>query len=70
MDVVFRVDISERPEEVEEKTRVGDWETDTIVGSRHRGALVSLVDRASKPVFLSKVGAKTAEEVGSAGNAR
>ena len=37
-----RVDISERPQEVEEKSRVGDWEADTIIGSRHLGALVSL----------------------------
>ena len=28
-----RVDISERPEEVEEKSRVGDWEADTIMVS-------------------------------------
>ena len=61
-----RVDISQRPGEVEAKTRVGDWEADTIIGSRHRGALVSLVDRASKFVFLSKAGAKTAQEVGDA----
>ena len=61
-----RVDISERPKEVERKERVGDWEVDTITGSRHRGALVSVVDRASKFTFLSKVGAKTAQEVGDA----
>ena len=61
-----RVDISERPGEVEEKSRVGDWEADTIIGSRHLGALVSLVDRASKFMFLSKVRAKTAQEVGEA----
>ncbi len=61
-----RADISERPGEVEEKSRVGDWEADTIIGSRHLGALVSLVDRASKFTFLSKVGRKTAEEVGNA----
>ncbi len=61
-----RVDISERPREVEEKSRVGDWEADTIIGSRHLGALFSLVDRASKFTFLGKVGAKTAEEVGNA----
>ena len=61
-----RVDISERPGEVEEKSRVGDWEVDTIIGSRHLGALVSLVDRASKFMFLSKVRAKTAQEVGEA----
>ena len=61
-----RVDISQRPKAVEAKSRVGDWEADTITGSRHRGALVSLVDRHSKFVFLSKVDAKTAGEVGDA----
>ena len=61
-----RVDITQRPAEVEEKNRVGDWEADTIVGTKHRGALVSLVERASKFVCLHKVGAKTAREVGDA----
>ena len=61
-----RVDISERPEEVEEKSRVGDWEVDTIVGAGRRGAIVSLVDRASKFTYLRKVGARTAQQVGDA----
>ena len=46
-----RVDISERPAIVEGKVRVGDWEEDTIVGARHSGAIVSMVDRASKFTF-------------------
>ena len=49
-----RVDISERPEE--EKSRVGDWEGDTIMGARHRGAALSLVDRASRFTFLALLG--------------
>ena len=61
-----RVDISQRPKEVEGKNRVGDLEADTIVGPGRRGALVSLVDRASKFTYLRKVGAKTAQEVGDA----
>jgi IS30 family transposase len=61
-----RVDISERPKEVEDKNRVGDWEADTIVGGGYRGALVSVVERVSKFVFLRKVGKKTAGEVGGA----
>ena len=61
-----RVDISERPREAEGKTRVGDWEADTIIGARNRGALVSVVDRKSKFTFLTKVGAKTQQEVGNA----
>ena len=61
-----RVDISERPAIVEEKVRVGDWEVDTIVGARHSGAIVSMVDRASKFTFLHPVERKTAAEVSAA----
>lgn len=61
-----RVDISERPEVVEAKERVGDWEADTIIGKGHSGALVSLVDRASKYTLLERVGRKTADAVGNA----
>lgn len=28
--------------------RAGDWEVDTMIGGGHRGALVSMVDRATK----------------------
>ena len=43
-----RVDIDERPKIVESKNRLGDWELDTIIGKNHNGAIVSMVDRASK----------------------
>jgi len=58
-----RIDIEERPDVVEEKTRLGDWELDTIIGSGQSGAIVSMVDRASKLTKLAKVSQKTAEEV-------
>ena len=64
--IADRVDISRRPAEVENKKRVGDWELDTIVGSRHRGAVVSLVDRASKYTFLELVRTKASAEVNAA----
>ncbi len=51
---------------MEAKERIGDWEADTIVGKGHSGALVSLVDRASKYTLLQRVGRKTAAAVGSA----
>ena len=41
-----RVDISERLGIVEEKSRIGDWEANTIIGAGHRGAIVTLVGRA------------------------
>src|SRR3990167_7836221 len=58
-----RVDIKERPDVVEEKTRLGDWELDTIIGAQHRGAIVSMVERTTKLTKLKKVFHKTAEEV-------
>ena len=61
-----RVDIDQRPSIVEEKTRLGDWELDTIIGAGHKGVIVSMVERASKLTKLVKVSHKTAEEVGQA----
>jgi len=58
-----RVDIDERPAIVEKKSRLGDWEIDTIIGKKHKGAIVSMVDRHSKFTLLAKVSRKTAYEV-------
>ena len=58
-----RIDIEKRPTIVEEKSRVGDWEVDTIIGKDHKGAIVSMVDRHSKLTMLAKVSRKTAHEV-------
>jgi transposase, IS30 family len=58
-----RVDIDERPAIVEEKTRLGDWELDTIIGTGQSGAIVSMVERASKRTMLVKTSGKTAQEV-------
>lgn len=58
-----RVDIDERPAIVEDKTRLGDWELDTIIGTGQSGAIVSMVDRASKLAMLIKTSGKTAQEV-------
>ncbi len=58
-----RVDIRERLAVVDEKTRVGDWEVDTIIGSRHRGAVVSVVDRVLKDTCLALVVGTTAAAV-------
>lgn len=42
-----RIGISQRPVEVEERVTVGHWECDTMIGANHRGALVTLVERAT-----------------------
>lgn len=61
-----RIDIKERPLIVEEKSRLGDWELDTIIGAGQSGAIVSMVERTSKLTKLAKVSRKTAEETESA----
>jgi IS30 family transposase len=58
-----RVDIDQRPKIVDRKLRFGDLELDTIVGARHKGAIVSIVDRASKLSWLIAVQRATADRV-------
>lgn len=58
-----RVDISERPEIVTKKERLGDWEADLVSGSHHRGFLVTLVERKGKFTLIGHVVRKTAEAV-------
>jgi IS30 family transposase len=58
-----RVDIDQRPIIVEQKTRIGDFELDTIVGANHKGAIVSIVDRCSKYAMLELVPQGTKEAV-------
>lgn len=58
-----RRSIEERPQVVALRTRLGDWEADTIIGRNHQQALVSLAERKSKLVRLAKVTHNTAELV-------
>lgn len=58
-----RIDLAERPSIVEEKSRLGDWEIDTVIGKGHKGAVVSMVERHSKRTLLAPVSRKTAHEV-------
>lgn len=61
--IIGRVDISERPAIIETRSRLGDWEGDTVVGLGHRSALVTLVDRKSRYTKIVKVEHNTAELV-------
>ncbi|MGB6423613.1 MAG: IS30 family transposase [Anaerolineales bacterium] len=58
-----RVSIDQRPAEVETRQRLGDWEVDTIIGKRHKQALVTLIERKSRLVFMRKVEQRTAGAV-------
>lgn len=58
--------IDVRPAIVDEKARIGDWEIDTIIGKRHKQAIISIVERVSKKTILKKVPTKTAKLVAQA----
>ena len=58
-----RVSIEERPETVNNKVRIGDWEVDTIIGKNHQYALVTAVERKTKFTCMSKVEKRSAELV-------
>lgn len=55
--------IAERPKEVQEKVRFGDWEGDTIVGKDHKGAILTLVERISKLTFMVRLEGRNSESV-------
>lgn len=61
-----RVGIEERPDIVDDKQRVGDFEVDTIVGAQRRGSILSIVDRKTKLTFLALLPRGTASNVSAA----
>ncbi len=58
--IPHRIDIAERPLIVASKSRLGDWEGDTIVGAQHKGALLTHVERKSLFTTISKLPRPTA----------
>jgi IS30 family transposase len=46
------VSIDERPSIVEDKSRIGDWEIDLVIGKGHSGALVTIVERKTSFTVL------------------
>ena len=56
--------IEERPEASEARDEPGaDWEGDLIIGSKHKQAIVTLVDRCTRFTFIAKVPFNTAQAV-------
>ena len=55
-----RVPIEHRPPQVEQKQRFGDLEIDTIIGKNHKGAIVTINDRATGMLLMKKVERKEA----------
>lgn len=62
--------IEERPKIVEKRSRVGDWEDDTLVSRQSNGRVKSVNERKTGVVFFEKVKDGTMEECDSAVRAR
>jgi len=61
--IPHQVSIDERPAVVENRSRFGDWELDTVIGKNHKQALVTIVERKSRITLTKKVVRKTADNV-------
>ncbi len=61
-----RRSIEERPEIVDQRQRIGDWEVDTMIGKGHHQAIVTLTERKSRFALLRKVERRKANLVSAA----
>ena len=61
-----RVGIEQRPSVVDRRTRLGDWEGDTVIGRGHSGVLVTLVERMSRFTLACCLPNREAEPVSAA----
>jgi IS30 family transposase len=52
--IIDRVSIDERPKVVEDKSRIGDWEGDTVESAGKSAYIATVVDRKSK-ILLAKI---------------
>ncbi|MDP5211370.1 IS30 family transposase, partial [Microbulbifer sp. 2205BS26-8] len=56
-----RVDIDDRPEVVDSRCRIGDWEGDTVVGKGHKSALLTMVERKTLYTLIVRLTGKRAD---------
>jgi IS30 family transposase len=55
--------IDQRPEVIEQRLRLGDFEGDTVLGPAGTGGLATLVDRKSRLTIVVKIQSKNADHV-------
>ena len=56
-----RVDIDDRPTVVEQRTRIGDWEGDTVMGKGRKSALLTMVERKTLYTIIVRLTGKRAD---------
>ena len=58
-----RISIDERPAIVNERSRIGDWEADLILGKNHQGVALTLTERKSRFTLLRTFPSKHADPI-------
>jgi IS30 family transposase len=61
--ITDRVSIDQRPDIVDRKSRIGDWEIDTVTGKKHKGVLIVAVERKTKHTVMEWTARKKADLV-------
>jgi len=61
--IKIRVSIDKRPEIVDEKSRVGDWKIDLVIGKGHSGTLITIVERKTCFTLCIRVNDKSEKTV-------
>ena len=61
-----RVSIDQRPDCINNKERIGDWEIDTIIGKGNKGAIVTIAERATAFVLIARLNGKNALDLAKA----
>lgn len=61
--IANRVGIEQRPSIAKQKTQIGHWEGDTVIGGNHLGAIATHVDKASKFLVARVMKTRTAAEM-------
>ena len=59
--IVNRVSIEERPDVVDKKSRIGDWEGDTVIGKGRKNAFVTMVERKTLYLVVKRIESKHAD---------
>ena len=59
-----KISIDERPKIVDKKSRIGDWEVDTIVSKKDKAVLLTIVDRVSKYTIIGQLESKHSLNLG------
>lgn len=62
-DIQNRRHISTRPEEINARLRIGDWERDLMFGNSRKAALLTFVERSTLFTVIRKVESKSPKEI-------